>query len=344
MTEETAVPSARPMLNAYPDSMGGRLSDVVGLLRRPELNGVFDAFYVLPSMFHSDLDRGFSVIDYGLETALATEADLADLRALGIDLKLDVVLNHCSVASPQFQDLLRHGDASRFRDFFVDWNAFWAGHGEMTPEGYVQPDAALLEHMFFRKPGLPILMVPFPDGREVPFWNTFYQEVVEDAAGRRFLGQMDVDVRSPLVWEFYDETLRTLAGYGAQHRASRRIRLRAQGTRAPQLPQRARDVGPPRPGAAAGGRPRRHSPARDPCDLRRAHARADRRAGVPHLRLLPAGSRARCAGDALRPHARRLGARAAWTRASGPSACSAATTASRCWTSTVSCRGSASRA
>src|SRR5690606_709576 len=104
---------------------------------------------------------------------------------------------------------------------------------------------------------------------DVPYWNTFYQEVVyprldpqdlmaempiqygtarEVAAlvnaaldagrapreiewgayeryrepvtrlpadRRRYLGQMDVNVRSPLVWDFYEETLRTLAGYGA---------------------------------------------------------------------------------------------------------------------------------
>ena len=31
--------------------------------------------------------------------------------------------------------------------------------------------------MFFRKPGLPILMVRFPDGKNVPYWNTFYQEI-----------------------------------------------------------------------------------------------------------------------------------------------------------------------
>ena len=31
--------------------------------------------------------------------------------------------------------------------------------------------------MFFRKPGLPILMVRMPDGSEVPYWNTFYQEI-----------------------------------------------------------------------------------------------------------------------------------------------------------------------
>lgn len=269
MADDAGVPSARPMLNAYPDSLGGRLADAVALLRRPELAGIFDGFYVLPSLFNTDLDRGFSVIDYGLDELVATQQDLADLRALGVELKLDVVLNHCSVLSPQFQDLLRRGEDSPYRDFFIDWNRFWDGHGTMTRAGYLQPDAELLEPMFFRKPGLPILMVRFPDGREVPYWNTFYQEVVHRrpdaqdlvglglqyqaavrvaalvgralddgvapsdidwgpfehhretvlehlAATRRYLGQMDVNVASPLVWEYYDQTLRTLAGYGAR--------------------------------------------------------------------------------------------------------------------------------
>jgi sucrose phosphorylase len=33
---------------------------------------------------------------------------------------------------------------------------------------------------------------------------------------REFLGQMDINARSELVWEFYDETLRKLSGYGAK--------------------------------------------------------------------------------------------------------------------------------
>ena len=37
-------------------------------------------------------------------------------------------------------------------------DSFWEGRGEMTPEGYIQPDPALIKEMFFRKPGLPILM------------------------------------------------------------------------------------------------------------------------------------------------------------------------------------------
>lgn len=124
-----------PMLNAYPDSLGGSLGRAAKLLGDGRVRGAFTSFYVLPSLFHSDLDRGFSVIDYGLEESLASREDLLALRELGIDLKLDFVLNHLSVQSPQFRDLLEKGEASRFRDFFIDWNKFWEGCGEINSQG-----------------------------------------------------------------------------------------------------------------------------------------------------------------------------------------------------------------
>lgn len=267
------------MLNAYPDSMGGTLDDIAAFLQKPEMKDVFSSCYVLPSLFHTDLDRGFSVIDYSLNKMLASREALDKLEGLGIDLKLDFILNHASVLSKQFQDIIKNGDKSEYRDFFIDWNKFWEGCGEMTEDGYIQPDQKYIKDMFFRKPGLPILMVRFPDGRDVPYWNTFYQEVTYrtvDAqdlmqaaglqytesvmlaevlntqtkegkkpaeilaadgnaevtrfmsdeekkkvvdymeAGRRYLGQMDLNIKSPLVWEFYDNTLKTLAGYGAK--------------------------------------------------------------------------------------------------------------------------------
>lgn len=257
------------MFNAYPDSIGSKLSDTVELLRNPELRGAFSSFYILPSVFNTDLDRGFSLIDYNLNELLASREDLEALKGENIDLALDFILNHASVLSGQFQDILKNGDNSPYRDFFIDWNRFWEGCGDMTPEGYIQPRQELIRDMFFRKPGLPILMVRFPDGRDVPYWNTFYQEVrydrvdaqdlmtlgdmqygvadalarqVNDAldAGktpremdfgplnryqdavvsyleghRKYLGQMDLNIRSPLVWDYYRQTLKTLAGYGA---------------------------------------------------------------------------------------------------------------------------------
>ena len=165
------------MFNAYPDSIGGTLGDIVSLLKRPELEGVFSLFYILPTFFNSDLDRGFSIIDYNINDELVSPKDLEELDKLNIMFKFDLVLNHLSVGSPQFQDLLKRGDDSRHRRFFVDWNEFWQSDGEMGPEGYVIPKQEYLQMLFMRKPGLPILKVRFPDGSDRPYWNTFYQEV-----------------------------------------------------------------------------------------------------------------------------------------------------------------------
>ncbi len=165
------------MFNAYPDSIGDTLSDTVALLKRPELEGVFSLFYILPTFFNSDLDRGFSVVDYDLNPELVKPEDVEALSNLGIALKFDLILNHLSVQSPQFKDLLAYGDESEYRDFFIDWNAFWEGNGVMGPEGYVIPKQEYLQKLFMRKPGLPILKLRFPDGSERAYWNTFYQEI-----------------------------------------------------------------------------------------------------------------------------------------------------------------------
>ncbi|NND55965.1 MAG: glycosidase [Xanthomonadales bacterium] len=165
------------IFNAYPDSIGSKLADSVALLSRPELQDAFSLFYILPTFFNSDLDRGFSVIDYDINDELVNRKDLDELERLNIRLKFDLVLNHLSVGSPQFRDLLANGEQSDFSDFFIDWNQFWEGNGQMGDDGVVLPDQAHLDLLFLRKPGLPILKLRFPDGSEKPYWNTFYQEV-----------------------------------------------------------------------------------------------------------------------------------------------------------------------
>ena len=193
-----------PMLNAYPDSMGHRLEDIIKVLKKPEFKDVFQSFYILPSIYNTDLDRGFSVIDYGINKELGSQEAIEALSDLGIDLKLDFILNHASVLSPQFQDLIKNGENSKYADFFINWNKFWEGCGEMTEEGYIKPDEKYIKDMFFRKPGLPILMVRMPDGKDVPYWNTFYQEVrykrpdaadLIEAAGMQYLAATNLAER-----------------------------------------------------------------------------------------------------------------------------------------------------
>ena len=268
MQQSNYKPDNGVMLNAYPDSIGESLKDVLQFLSEPDLKDVFSSFYILPSLFNYDLDHGFSIIDYELNELYATSDDIQKLKDLGLSLKLDFVLNHLSVLSPQFQDILTNGDKSEYFDFFINWNSFWAGHGSMTESGYIQPHEHLIKNMFFRKPGLPLLMVRLPDGTELPYWNTFYQEVRYEHVGaielaceleiqyasaerladivnkalidgkepsdisfdgfekyavsvtrylqsrRKYLGQMDLNVNSPKVWEFYSDTISRLSEYG----------------------------------------------------------------------------------------------------------------------------------
>jgi sucrose phosphorylase len=256
------------MLNVYPDSIGEKFSDTVGMLKRTDFKDVFSFIYVLPTFFNSDLDRGFSIIDYNINKDLVNIKDLKDLNELQIKLKFDIVLNHLSVASPQFKDLLKNGNESKFNHFFINWNEFWEGNGVKNEDGIVFPKTVFLYKLFMRKSGLPILKVRFPDGTEQPYWNTFYQQITynpiavtdlksiqgltdslktqivkkindaieqsidlstidfEDSNNlkseilqiveqkRSYLGQMDVNASSPLVWDFYEETLKKLSGYG----------------------------------------------------------------------------------------------------------------------------------
>ena len=74
------------LLNAYCDSMGGQLSKIVEVLKKKEMEGAFESFYILPSVFNSDLDRGFSLINYDLNEALASKEDIEELKKLNITL------------------------------------------------------------------------------------------------------------------------------------------------------------------------------------------------------------------------------------------------------------------
>ena len=67
--------NSKPMLNAYPDSLGGNLGDIVTLLKTEALQNVFSSLHSAESVpFRSR--PGFSVIGYDLNEQLADREDL----------------------------------------------------------------------------------------------------------------------------------------------------------------------------------------------------------------------------------------------------------------------------
>ena len=95
------------MLITYPDSMGGDLKNLRQTLER-YVPGAVGSIHILP-FFPSSGDRGFSPISYDMvEPAFGDWSDIAAL-AKDYTLMCDMMVNHISRRSVEFQDYLCAG-------------------------------------------------------------------------------------------------------------------------------------------------------------------------------------------------------------------------------------------
>src|SRR6187401_2535462 len=107
-------------LIAYVDRLpGGTFRDLRQLIDGP-FNGAFGGLHVLPFFHRIDgADAGFDPIDHTqVDQRLGTWDDVAALAAR-TDVMADVIVNHISRCSPQFQDFDQRGDDSRYAGMFL---------------------------------------------------------------------------------------------------------------------------------------------------------------------------------------------------------------------------------
>ncbi|NDL68771.1 alpha-amylase family glycosyl hydrolase [Anaerotalea alkaliphila] len=138
----------------------GRIRKVLDWIPHWKGLGV-DALYFSP-VFESDR-HGYDTRDYfRVDCRLGTRQDLAEvcgaLQGSGIRVVLDGVFNHVGRGFWAFQDVLRHGEGSAWKDwFFLDFsgdNRFgdgfryeaWEGHEELVRLNPGNP--AVVEHLF----------------------------------------------------------------------------------------------------------------------------------------------------------------------------------------------------
>ena len=189
-----------PQLITYPDSLGGTIGDVLALMQS-EFEGMFPSgVHVLPP-FPSSGDRGFAPIRYDrIDERFGAVDDLRGLSDLG-GLTLDVMVNHISAQSPQFQSFLREGRASEWADIFVTVD-------KVFPDG--PPTSDQLQRTALRRPDGPFHQVATGrDGRLETVWATF----ADKTTGR--CEQIDVDLASPLTRSLIGGWFKELAAMGA---------------------------------------------------------------------------------------------------------------------------------
>jgi sucrose phosphorylase len=158
---------------------------------------------LLPFYFPIDgADAGFDPIDHTRpDSRLGSWDDIRSLAA-GRDLMADLIVNHVSSHSPQFEDFKKHGDASPYADLFLTY-------GRVFPQGATEND---LRTIYRPRPGLPFTKVRLGDGLERLLWTTFTPE------------QIDIDVQSSSGRAYLDQILRAFQASGI-----RAIRLDAAG-------------------------------------------------------------------------------------------------------------------
>jgi sucrose phosphorylase len=169
-------------LITYADRLpGGTFRDLQQLLEGP-FAGAFGGVHVLP-FFHpiDGADAGFDPVDHTqVDARLGTWEDVAALAG-HTDVMADVIVNHVSRHSPQFQDYDARGDVSPYAGLFLTFD-------RVFPHGARASDLAALHTP---RPSLPFTKHESPRGERILLWTTFTSDQididVQHREGRRYL-------------------------------------------------------------------------------------------------------------------------------------------------------------
>jgi sucrose 6(F)-phosphate phosphorylase len=185
----------RPQLVTYPDSLGGDLPSLAALLAGP-LRGLFHGVHILPP-FPSSGDRGFAPLTYReIDPRFGTWDDIEHISRTH-DVVLDLMVNHISRKSAEFQDFERRGRRSPHADLFLTLDKMW-------PDG--DPPTGDLAAIVLRKPVAPYSSIIIEEtGETERVWTSF--------GTADWAEQIDLDVGSLATRELITESLRTLASH-----------------------------------------------------------------------------------------------------------------------------------
>lgn len=173
-------------LITYIDRLSGSgLEDFKRLIDGP-FASLFGGVHLLPFFNPIDgSDAGFDPIDHTqVDPRLGSWNDLAVL-ASSVEVMADLIVNHMSSRSPQFEDFSRNGENSSYAGLFLTYNSVF-------PDGATEAD---LLRIYRPRPGLPFTYATLETGEKRLLWTTFTSQ------------QIDIDVESPQGRAYLDSIL-----------------------------------------------------------------------------------------------------------------------------------------
>ncbi|HTX78760.1 MAG TPA: sucrose phosphorylase [Longilinea sp.] len=190
-------------LITYADRLGGSDISALHRLLKGPFDGLFGGVHILPFYYPiQGVDAGFDPIDHTkVDPSLGSWADVKELGQ-EIDLMADLIVNHVSSSSQEFQDYYEKGDASTYKDLFLTM-------GSIFPNGATEAD---LLTIYRPRPGLPFSYVTLKNKQKRLLWTTFSKQ------------QIDINVLHPEGKAYLQSVLRTLHDNGI-----RMVRLDAIG-------------------------------------------------------------------------------------------------------------------
>ncbi len=180
-------------LITYVDRLsGGGFAGLHRLLMGP-LKGLFGGVHVLPFFYPIDgVDAGFDPIDHSVvDPRLGSWEDVQALSR-DVDVMADLIVNHMSAESPQFQDYSAKGADSPFAGLFLTL-------GTVFPNGATEED---LLRIYRPRPGLPFTYATLKKGTKRILWTTFTSQ------------QVDINVLDPQGEAYLKSILQTFQEYG----------------------------------------------------------------------------------------------------------------------------------
>ena len=180
-------------LITYVDRLGGKsINDLQRVLTGP-LAGLFGAVHILPFFDPIDgADAGFDPIDHTIVDPKIGEWNDIQKLSQHIDVMADLIVNHISSESPQFQDYSEKGVNSEYNGLFLTMDAVF-------PAGATEVD---ILKVYRPRPGLPFTYKVLKNGEAKILWTTFTDQ------------QIDINIQHPAGDQYLKSILQTFARNG----------------------------------------------------------------------------------------------------------------------------------